>query len=118
MKTPQLIEWVVLTNNGRFVSAWPNDQEEWCWGAKTGQSNELCGGCPYCLELQGLHADCKVEFIMAPENPEQSDLFGPPRRTFWQRYKDPIIVAVSVVGYVSLYLLLVCFIIFSAQYLK
>ncbi len=113
MKTQ--IEWLVISADGLPVSAWPNDPDEWCWGAKTGCSSDLCGGCAYCLEMQARHADCEVKYVMAPENPDQIDLFGPTRLTFWQRYKDPIIIATSVIGFLILYLLLlICYIIFAA----
>jgi len=91
------IEWVVIYAGGLPVDAWPNDRKDWCWGATTGSSGDLCGGCSYCLEMQARHADCDVKYVIAPENPEQSDLFGPPHLSFLQRYRDGLTIVVGVI---------------------
>lgn len=96
-----MTEWVVIYAGGLPVNAWPNDREDWCYGARTGQSNELCGGCAYCLEMQARHADCEVKYVTTGENPEQSDLFGQPHLSFFDRHTDlvgTIIVTVILLG--------------------
>lgn len=32
------------------------DRDEWCYGARTGATSEMCGGCQGCLLLQAEHS--------------------------------------------------------------
>lgn len=38
--------------DGSLRDWWIYNQDEWCWGARTHCTSEMCGGCQGCIEMQ------------------------------------------------------------------
>lgn len=45
----------VTNDEGEFVTAWEDNESEYC-SPYTSDFNGYCGGCPRCMEMQAYHA--------------------------------------------------------------